>query len=53
MAEVHNIDDHRPHVCVAASDGAHVIPVALLRSVVSGEKSSSILTEPVVCRIIE
>jgi hypothetical protein len=53
MAEVHDIADHRPHLCVAASDGAHVIPVALVRSIVNGEKPSNILTEPVVRRIIE
>jgi hypothetical protein len=38
---------------VVASDGAHVIPHALVQSVISGDKPSSILTEPVVQRIIE
>lgn len=52
-AEVRDIADYRPHLCVAASDGPHVIPVALVRSVINGEKPSSTLTEPVVCRIIE
>jgi len=52
-AEVHDIADQRPHTVVHASDGAHVIPVALFRSVITGDKPSSILTEPVVRRIIE
>jgi hypothetical protein len=38
---------------VVASDGAHVIPRALVHSVIAGGKPSSILTEPVVKRIIE
>lgn len=52
-AQVHDIADQRPHLCVVASDGPHVIPVALVRSIVKGEKPSSILTEPVLRRIIE
>jgi len=42
-----------PLVKVAASDGAHVIPHALIQSVIDGKQPSSILTEPVVQRIIE
>ncbi|WP_460093718.1 hypothetical protein [Pseudomonas sp. S2_B03] len=38
---------------VAASDGPHVIPRALIQSVVDGKQPSAILTEPVVQRIIE
>jgi len=52
-AQVHDIADQRPHTVVVASDGAHVIPVALFRSVIEGDKPSNILTEPVVQRIIE
>lgn len=52
-APVHDIADQRPHTVVSASDGVHVIPVALFRSVIAGDKPSSILTEPVVRRIIE
>ena len=52
-AEVHDIADRRPHLMVAASDGAHVIPRALVQSVIDGKKPSIILTEPVVQRIIE
>ncbi|KAA8689578.1 hypothetical protein [Pseudomonas caricapapayae] len=52
-AQVHDIADQRPHLVVVASDGAHVLPVELFRSIIAGEKPSSILTEPVVCRIIE
>ncbi|WP_145306167.1 MULTISPECIES: hypothetical protein [unclassified Pseudomonas] len=51
-AEIHDLADHRPHLTVAAEDGVHVIPLALVREVVSGGKPSSILTEPVVRRII-
>jgi hypothetical protein len=53
MADVHDIADHRPHLVLAASDAVHVIPQALIRDVVTGTKPSSILTEPVVQRIIE
>lgn len=52
-AEIHDIADHRPHLMVAASDGAHVIPRALFQSVIDGKQPSTILTEPVVQRIIE
>lgn len=52
-AEVHDIADHRPHLMVVASDGAHVIPRSLVQSVIDGKQPSSILTEPVVQRIIE
>ena len=52
-ADIHNIADQRPHLMVVASDGAHVIPHALIRSVIAGDKPSAILSEPVVQRIIE
>lgn len=52
-ASIHDIADQRPHLMVVASDGAHVIPHALVQSVIAGEKPSSVLTEPVVKRIIE
>lgn len=38
---------------VVASDGTHVIPRALIQSVIDGKQPSIILTEPVVQRIIE
>ena len=53
MGEVLDIADQRPHVMVIASDAVHVIPKALIRDVVAGTQPSSILTEPVVQRIIE
>ncbi|WP_109785805.1 hypothetical protein [Pseudomonas sp. OV226] len=52
-AEIHDLADHRPHLTVSANDGVHVISLALVHEVVSGDKPSSILTEPVVRRIIE
>lgn len=52
-AEIHDIADQRPHLMVVASDGPHVIPRALIRSVIDGKQPSAILTEPVVQRIIE
>lgn len=52
-ADIHDIADQRPHLMVAASDGAHVIPRALVQSVIAGDKPSAILSEPVVQRIIE
>lgn len=52
-ADVHDIADQRPHLMVVASDGAHVIPNALVRSVISGDKAAAVLSEPVLRRIIE
>ena len=52
-ATIHEIADQRPHLMVVASDGVHVLPHALVQSVIDGDKPSSILTEPVVRRIIE
>ncbi|NWB68035.1 hypothetical protein [Pseudomonas sp. I8001] len=52
-ASIHDIADQRPHLMVVANDGAHVIPHALVQSVIAGDKPSSILTELVVKRIIE
>jgi len=51
-AEIHDLADHRPHLTIAADDGVHVMPVALVREVIAGEKPSIILTEPVLRRII-
>jgi hypothetical protein len=53
MADVHDIADQRPHLLVIATDAVHVLPKALIRDVISGAKPSSMLTEPVVQRIIE
>ena len=52
-AQIHDISDQRPHLMVLASDGAHVIPRTLIQSVIDGEQPSTVLTEPVVQRIIE
>lgn len=52
-ATIHYIEDERPHVCVQASDGVHVIPHALIGSIIKGDKPSSILTEPVLRRVLE
>lgn len=52
-ADIHDIADQRPHLMVAASDGAHVIPHSLVRSVIAGDKPAAILSEPVLLRIIE
>lgn len=52
-ASIHDIADQRPHLVVVASDAVHVVPKALVQSVIAGDKPSSILSEPVVKRIIE
>jgi hypothetical protein len=52
-AKTHDIADQRPHLMVVAGDGAHIIPRALVQSVIDGKQPSSILTEPVVQRIIQ
>ena len=51
-AEIHDLADHRPHLTIVADDGVHVMPVALVREVIAGEKPSSTLAEPVLRRII-
>lgn len=48
-----DLEDHRPHVRIIASDGVHILPVSLLRDVVAGRQPSSILTEPVLRRVVE
>lgn len=50
MQNVVELTDRQPHVSVIASDG---IPVCLLRDVIAGRQPSSILTEPVLQRIVE
>ncbi|MCA4961013.1 hypothetical protein [Pseudomonas sp. Y24-6] len=52
-ADIHDIADQRPHLTVVADDGVHVLPCALVRSVIAGDKPSAILSEPVVRRVIE
>jgi len=52
-ADIHDIADQRPHFTVAAVNGVHVIPCDLVRAVIAGDKTSTILTEPVLRRIIE
>jgi hypothetical protein len=52
-AEIHDIAGQRPHLSVTAHDGVHVLSCELLRSVIAGDKPSTILTEPVLRRIIE
>ncbi|WP_212625084.1 hypothetical protein [Pseudomonas sp. PP3] len=52
-ADIHEIADRRPHLTVVASDAVHVLPWDLVCSVITGDKPSAILTEPVVRRIIE
>ncbi|WP_454846077.1 hypothetical protein [Pseudomonas farris] len=51
-AEILDLADHRPHLTIVADNGIHVMPVALVREVIAGEKPSSILTESVLRRII-
>lgn len=52
-ADIHDIAGQRPHLTVVASDAVHVPPFDLVRSVITGDNPSAILTEPVVRRIIE
>lgn len=53
MSTVEDITDHQPHLAVVASDGVHVIPHSLIRDVIAGRQPSSILTEPLLQRIVE
>ena len=53
MGAVADITDRQPHVVVEAPDGVHCIPHSLLRDVIAGRQPSSILTEPVLQRIVE
>jgi hypothetical protein len=52
-ADIHDIADQRPHLTVVAGDGVHVLPCYLVCSVIAGNKPTTILTEPVLRRIIE
>lgn len=53
MGTVADITDRQPHVIIDASDAVHQIPHSLLRDVIAGRQPSSILTEPVLQRIVE
>jgi hypothetical protein len=50
---IEDLSERQPHLTVPASDGVHVIPVSLVRDVIAGRQPSSILTEPVLQRIVE
>lgn len=47
------LDDQRPHLTVMAEDGVHVLPVALIEDVIKGSQETSVLTDPVIRRIVE
>ena len=53
MNNVTDLGERLPHVTVACTDGVHVIPATLLRDVIAGRTEASILTEPVLRRIME
>lgn len=53
MQNVVELTDRQPHVVIDASDAVHQIPHSLLRDVIAGRQPSSILTEPVLQRIVE
>ena len=36
--EIVNLDDHRPHITISCADGVHVMPVSLMKDVISGKK---------------
>lgn len=52
MAEPINLGERLPHVVVQTDGAVHVIPVTLLRDVIAGRTEASILTEPVLRRIV-
>lgn len=53
MAEPIDLGERLPHVVAQTMGAAHVIPVTLLRDVIAGRTEASILTEPVLRRIVE
>lgn len=53
MGEFHDLTDQRPHVAVYAKDAAHIIPHALIHDIIAGKQPSSVLTEPVLQRVLE
>lgn len=53
MSNVADLGERLPHVVVQTEGAAHVIPVTLLRDVIAGRAEASILTEPVLRRIVE
>lgn len=53
MQNVVELTDRHPHIIIDAPDAVHQIPHCLLRDVIAGRQPSSILTEPVLQRIVE
>ncbi|WAG76979.1 hypothetical protein LMK08_16520 [Metapseudomonas furukawaii] len=53
MGETTDLGERLPHVVVQTEGAAHVIPATLLRDVIAGRTEASILTEPVLRRIME
>lgn len=53
MGEVHDLADQRPHLAVYAEHDAHIIPHALIHDIIAGKQPSSVLTEPVLRRVLE
>jgi hypothetical protein len=53
MTKIHDITDHPPHLCIAESDVPHVIPTALVRSVIMREKPSAVPTDASAAQAIE
>ncbi|KRV72611.1 hypothetical protein AO738_04005 [Pseudomonas citronellolis] len=51
--EINSLAERQPHVAVSCTDGVHVLPVSLLRDVIAGRVEASILTEPVLRRVVQ
>lgn len=52
-AQVTDLGERLPQVVVQTPNAVHVIPVSILRDVIAGRDSPSILTGPVLRRIVE
>lgn len=53
MNNVADLGERLPQVVVQLPGAVHVIPETLLRDVIAGRADTSILTEPVLRRIVE
>lgn len=53
MVEVKDIADQRPHLSIYVEGTPHIIPHELIHHIIAGKQPSSVLTEPVLRRVLE
>ena len=53
MTDVIDFTQTQSHLTITASDGVHVLPLSLIKDVISGRKESDVLTKPVIQAILK